>query len=144
MAQKLKNLLIQRSLFIFLAIGVMNTLLNWALMLLLYNRLGLNYWGASAIGFLVTSALSFVLNRRFSFRSAGRLGGDLARFALVIGVCYFVAYLIARPLIQLILGLDALARLRPWSDQIALIFGNVIFTGLNYFGQRFFAFREVK
>lgn len=133
---------LDRSLLIFLVIGVGNTILNWVIMLVLYTNLGLGYWPSSAIGYVVTSALSFALNRRYSFRSKGNVWVDLARFVVVIGVCYFVANAMAKPLIERALRWDALAGLQKWTGQIALIFGNVVFTGLNYVGQRVFAFRD--
>ena len=139
---KLKKLLFDRSLVVFLLIGGLNTLLNWAIMLVLYTNLGMPKWPASAIGYTITSALSFFLNRRFSFHSNGVFWGDLIRFALVIGVCYVAANLIAFPLIDWLLHLPAFASVAKWSGQAALLFGNVVFTILNYFGQRFFAFNR--
>lgn len=139
---KLAALLKERSLWIFLAIGLFNTVLNWALMLWLYNTVELNYWAASAIGFAVTSAISFVLNRRFSFRSEGDVKGDLIRFIIVIAACYVVAYAVARPLVIWVMQLPRLQAIYHLTDQVALIFGNIIFTGLNYFGQKLFAFKR--
>ncbi len=133
---------IDRSLILFLLIGVGNTALNWAIMLVLYTNLGFGYWPASAVGYVLTSALSFILNRRFSFKSKGNVWVDLARFVLVIGVCYFMANAVAKPLIEWALSMPQLSGLSKWSGQIALIFGNVVFTGLNYVGQRLFAFKD--
>ncbi len=131
-----------RSLPIFLAIGVGNTLLNWVLMLVLYTNMGLGFWPSSAIGYVVTSALSFILNRKYSFQSKGNVWIDLARFVAVIGLCYFVANAMAKPLIEWVLRWDVLSVLQKWSGQIALLFGNVVFTALNYVGQRLFAFKD--
>lgn len=142
MLNKILALLKERSLWMFLLVGVGNTLLSMLLMLLLYEQLGLGYWGSSALAFVLGSAFSFIMNRRFSFKSRGNLWGDLARFVLVIAACYLVAFSLSRPLIREMLKWRALTFLAPWADQIAMIAGNVIFTALNYFGQRFFAFRN--
>lgn len=142
LVDKRKPRLLDKSFVIFLLIGGLNTLLNWIIMLVLYTNLGMDEWTASAIGYTLTSALSFFLNRKFSFRSKGAFWGDLIRFALVIGACYLIANLIAFPFIKWLLDLPAFVSIQRWSGQIALIFGNVLFTILNYFGQRFFAFNR--
>ena len=133
---------ISRSLFIFMLIGLGNTGLNMLIMLALYRHFGLGHWSASAIGFVITSALSFLLNRKFSFNSQGKPVSDLWRFVLVIAACYFVAYALALPMIEWAVDLPVFVRLAPWGGEIALLLGNVIFTALNYLGQRFFAFAK--
>lgn len=146
MIQKFKYLFLQRSMLIFLLIGGMNTLLNWALMLLLDGILPLSddprFWVSSAIGYTVTSAISFVLNRKFSFASKNSIRHDLPRFVLVIAACYLIANYAARPLVGWALSWDAFSRFSAYFNQVAMIFGNVVFTILNYFGQRFFAFKR--
>ena len=57
---------------------------------------------------------------------------------LNIAVCYFVAYGLAKPLVTAVLD-NAGEDLR---DAVAMLAGMVIFTGLNYLGQRFFAFKR--
>lgn len=59
------------------------------------------------------------------------------RFAIVIAVCYLVAYGVARPVAYyLFSGTPESVR-----DNIALAIGMIFFTGLNYVGQRQFVFR---
>ena len=136
--------MIDRSLIIFIGVGILNTGLNWVLMLVLSTYFGLNYWASGVIGYTVTSALSFYLNRRFSFHSEGAFWGDLLRFVMVIGLCYLISNSIAKPFIEYMLGFQVLSGFSQYSVQIALIFGNVVFTALNYIGQRFFAFSAKK
>ena len=133
--------LFDRSLIIFLAIGVLNTALSFLIMQGLSWVWGGGYWAPSAIAFAVTSVLSFFLNKRFSFQNEDSVAQTAWRFALVIGVCYLIAYGIARPATGWIL-----AKLLPTAsfdiDRIAMFVGQILFTGMNYFGQRFFAFKE--
>ena len=135
--------LLDKSLLYFLLIGAGNTFLSMGIMFLLYTKAGFGYWGSSAVAFTVTSILSFLLNKRLSFQYEGRVWAAAARFALVIAVCYLIAYSVAQPatawLLKEILGGSAAA---ATIDKVALLTGQVIFTGLNYFGQRFFAFRK--
>ncbi len=134
--------LFDKSLLYFLLIGVGNTLLSMGIMFLLY-KVGFGYWGSSAVAFTVTSILSFLLNKKLSFQYEGHVWAAALRFALVIAVCYLLAYSVAQPatgwLLQKFLGTAVEAKT---IDKVALLTGQVIFTGLNYFGQRFFAFRK--
>jgi putative flippase GtrA len=135
--------LLDKSLLFFLLIGAGNTLLSMGIMYLLYTLAGFGYWGSSAVAFTLTSILSFLLNKRLSFRYEGHVWAAAVRFALVIAVCYLIAYSLAQPATAWLLGKMMSAALSSVTiDKVALLTGQVLFTGLNYFGQRFFAFRR--
>ena len=103
----------------------------------LYNLAHCGYWFSSAMNYVVGSVVSYFLNKHFTFRSATRSWREVLRFAVNIAACWFAAYVLALPLAQAIFDmLSDTAR-----DNIAMLFGMVIFTGLNYLGQRFFAFK---
>ena len=80
--------------------------------------------------------MSFFLNKHFTFRSEAYSLREVLRFALNIAVCYTVAYGVAKPLVVWALA-SAADTVR---DNIAMLTGMCLFTGLNYLGQRFFAF----
>jgi len=135
--------LFDKSLLFFLMIGVGNTLLSTAIMYLLYTLAGFGYWGSSAVAFAVTSVLSFLLNKRLSFQYEGNVWLAALRFSMVIAACYLIAYSLAQPATLWLLTNVAGASLPPETiEKAALLTGQVLFTGLNYFGQRFFAFRK--
>lgn len=123
----------------FLLVGVGNTLLSAVLMFALE---GLGYWPSTAIAYLAGAVMSFFLNRHFTFHSNAAIGPAAARFALNVAVCYVVGYGLAR----LIMGaLEPLGLLPPvWWERLSKLVGMGLYTCLNYFGQRFFAFREEK
>ena len=122
----------------FLLVGVVNTLVGSAIMFGLYNLAGWGYWISSAMNIFLTSVLSFFLNKYFTFQSRGWSLGQVVRFAVNILLCYLVAYGVAQPLCRLALaGAGETVR-----DNVSLLLGMVLFTGLNYLGQRLFAFRE--
>lgn len=124
----------------FLLVGVINTLVGTAIMFGLYNIAGCSYWVASAANYVLTSILSFFLNKYFTFRSRERSVGQVVRFAANIAVCYLIAYGAAKPLcLRLLANVSVSTR-----DNVAMLVGMVFFTGLNYLGQRFFAFRSQK
>ena len=129
--------LIDSSLWKFLLVGVGNTLLSAVIMFLLE---GLGYWPSTAIAYIAGAVMSFFLNRHFTFQSKAPFWPSVLRFAINVAVCYLIAYSLAQPLAELILGWIGLPAI--WVERLAKLGGMVLFTCLNYFGQRFFAFRK--
>lgn len=127
-----------RTIVKFIMVGVLNTLFGAAIMFGLYNLAGCGYWVSSAANYICGSVLSFVLNKYFTFRNHDTVRSTAPRFVVNILVCYFVAYGVAKPLVHLVFG-GLAPRL---ADNAAMLLGMVVFTALNYLGQRFFAFRE--
>lgn len=136
--KKLLKKLLDPSLFRFLVVGCINTAVGSAIMFGLYNLAGCSYWLSSAANYSLTSILSFFLNKHFTFRSRRYSAAEVARFVLNIAVCYLIAYGAAKPLIRWLLS-GASQSVR---DNVSMLAGMVLFTGCNYLGQRFFAFRS--
>ena len=105
----------------------------------LYNLAGCSYWVSSAANYFFASILSYFLNKYYTFRYKGDMAGSALRFAVTIGICYLLAYGIAKPLTLHLV--DGSIR---FQENIAMLVGMVLFTGLNYLGQRFFAFGRKK
>ena len=137
--KQLKNLFDEK-LLKFILVGVVNTLVGMAIMFGLYNLAHCSYWVSSAANYILTSILSYFLNKYFTFKNKERSWKQVLRFAVNIAVCYGLAYGIAKPLMVWLLAGTG------WSQQIqgnlSMLAGSGIFVFLNYFGQRFFAFRS--
>jgi len=121
-------------------VGVANTLFGAAIMFVLYNVFGVNYWISSACNYIFGSILSYFLNKYFTFRDKAKGWKQVLRFAIGIGACYLLAYGLAQPLVGWVLGgfgLTVAAR-----DNIAMVAGMVLFVCFNYLTQRFFTFRK--
>jgi putative flippase GtrA len=120
----------------FILVGVINTLTGGAIMFVFYNLIGADYWISSAANYILTSVLSFFLNKHFTFGIKHWSWGMVAAFVLTIVISYFLAYGIAKPAVYILLKSQR-QRLR---DNAALLLGMCLFTALNYTGQRFIAF----
>lgn len=132
MDKKISNSTVLR----FVLVGVVNTLVGMAIMFGLYNLAHCSYWISSACNYILTSILSFFLNKYFTFQNQEKSGAQAVRFAVNIAVCYLLAYGIAKPLcIWLLSGVSQIIR-----DNVSMLVGMCLFTVLNYLGQRFFAF----
>ena len=131
---------VRRTLPKFLLVGVANTALGAAIMFLLYNLAGTGYWLSTAISYVVGSVFSFFANRSFTFGHKGSVWASAWRFVAVIAVCYGVSFGIARPLTRLVLAHIGAGPVLI--DNAAMVLGMVVFTGLNYIGQRAFVFKS--
>ena len=133
----MKKKLLDASVWKFLLVGVGNTLLSMVLMFLLE---GLGYWPSTAIAYVAGAVMSFFLNRSFTFKSNADFWPSVLKFAVNVAVCYLLAYSIAQPLAGWVLGRTAISPI--WQERLAKLAGMGLYTVLNYFGQRFFAFRN--
>ncbi|MDR2701747.1 MAG: GtrA family protein [Spirochaetaceae bacterium] len=126
--------------FRFLIVGVINTLTGSAIMFILYNAAHLSYWFSSACNYVITSIVSFFLNKYFTFAVKEWSLLMVAAFAANIVCCYCFAYGIAKPVMQYALQSQSI----KIQENGALFAGMCLFTGLNYAGQRFIVFNSQK
>ena len=142
----MRKRLLDSSFIRFLIVGVINTRVGTAVMFELYNLAGLHRWGQagywlSTIGnYTVGSVVSFFLNKHFTFRSREKGRQVVIRFVINIAVCMILAYGIAQKCVELALAGTFLSE--QLQGNIAMLVGMGLFVVLNYFGQRFFAFRK--
>lgn len=130
----------------FLIVGVINTLVGTAVMFGLYNLAGLHEWGQvgywiSTIGnYTVGSVVSFFLNKHFTFKNKEKGKAVVIRFVVNIAVCMLLAYGIAQKAVEAALAGTILSE--QMQGNLSMLVGMGLFVILNYFGQRFFAFRK--
>ncbi len=147
MMEKVKQLL-DPTFFRFILVGIVNTLVGYGVMFGLYNLAGLHTWGdagywiSSAANYIVGSVVSFFLNKHFTFRNQEKGAGVVLRFVINISVCWLLAYGLAKPAVSWALGGMGLGG--QLLGNLTMLFGSGFFVLLNYFGQRFFAFRTPK
>ncbi len=121
----------------FLAVGVLNTIVGYGLT---FGALafGAPYLAATALGTACGLAVSFAMNRRFTFRHRGSAGSAAVRFAAVSLGCYLAAY----PAARAALAGWAASPLTP--DQTAAVAGSAIYTLLHYAALRRIVFNSAK
>lgn len=131
---------IDRSFFRFLLVGVFNTIVGLGMIALLLHVAGIGYWASTFIGNAVGALVSYMLNRRFTFRSNAKVAGSMWRFLLVTLACYGLSYgtgLVAGNLL-------AAALPRFPADRVhdaATLLGTGLYTITNYLGHKYFSFR---
>lgn len=122
----------------FVFVGVLNTLFGTAIMLICYNLIHLNYWVSSACNYIFGSILSYFLNKNFTFQNKEQSWGVVGRFIINILICYLLAYGIAKPLVRFLLSEST----KVIQENGAMLVGMVLFTIINYWGQKYFAFKK--
>ena len=131
---------LSREFLTFLVVGVVNTLVGTAIMLILYNVFGCSYWVSSFCDYFFGSILSYFLNKHFTFHYQGSDWRSIVKFALNIVVCYLIAYSLALPLTRT--ALESLHLSKPVVENVAMLVGTVLFMVINFLGQKFYAFKS--
>lgn len=121
----------------FILVGIVNTAVGTSVMFACYNLLHCNYWFASGANYVVGSILSYFLNKRFTFKNHEKGWKPVLKFLVNISVCYLLAYGIAKPIMVKLLSSKSISI----QENGAMLVGMCLFVGLNYLGQRFFAFK---
>jgi len=133
----MKNNILDKTLVKFLLVGVFNTCVGCGLMFVLYNFFKCSYWFASAMNYIVGGAVSFFLNKYFTFRSTDWSWRQVVRFIINVVVCYIIAYAVAKPLVLYFLSGKSVSL----QENIAMLIGMCLYTILNYLGQKCFTFK---
>jgi len=118
----------------FLLVGMVNTFLGISVTFALRYGPGLGYWPATLGGWLTGATTSFLLNRKYTFRSDAPIPGALLRFAAVLLICYFIAFEIGAKTALLLsqpLGIHPMQ-----TDDAAVWIGTAVYTIINYWGQK--------
>ena len=129
-------------------VGVINTLMGWGIMAVLYNLIHMNYWLSSGISYFIGSVFSYHANAKLTFKVEERDKWLPWRFALNIIVCYLIAFSVAKPFTARALdaiGLSSGGRISTvLLETVAMICGMCIFIVMNFFGQKLLVFRKTK
>ena len=107
-------------------------------MFVFYNVFHLSYWLSSASNYFFGSILSYFLNKSFTFRYGKADLKSILRFTINILLCYLLAYGIAKPVMKYLLSSYSVSI----QENVSMVLGMILFVGLNYLGQRFFAFKK--
>lgn len=125
-------------------VGVINTLMGWVIMAVLYNLIHMNYWLSSGISYFIGSVFSYHANAKLTFKVENKDKWLPWRFAVNIIVCYLVAFSIAQPLVTYLLSMGQRTYSKALTDNIAMLFGMCFFIVMNFFGQKLLVFRKGK
>lgn len=140
---------IDRTLVLYLVLGVLNFILCTAIMFVLFNICNYSEHLAPLVNYGLGSLLWYVSCRYVLFPDQKTTAQKLVRFVVEIIVCYAIAYYaIARPCAELMLRSETMQRLFSFGGvekiqgNCEMSIGAVAYAIINYFGQRYFVFNE--
>lgn len=125
-------------------VGVMNTLLTLGVIFVCKSLLGVNEYVSNALGYVAGLINSFIWNRRWVFRSNGRLSRQAAHFLTAFAICYALQFIFVWVLTQSPFGDLEYTIVSGWVISgygIATLGGNVVYTLANFAYNRLLTFR---
>lgn len=120
----------------FLIVGILNTIIGLGMIFFLLHVAGLGYWLSTFFGNSVGAICSFLLNRSFTFKSNVPFMYGSIRFIAVILICYVASYSLSPNLANLFQRNGIISE-----NDLAVLFGMILYTGSNYIGQKHFVFK---
>lgn len=127
---------------IFLVIGLVNTLFAMAITYSIYNLLHLGYYISSFTGTFSAAVLGFFLNRKITFSSDCKILSSMIKFFTVILLSYIIAFTLSHKLFLYIFSVVNLNLSVSFIEQIAILFAQIIFTLINFTGQKLWTFKR--
>ena len=112
-------------------IGVLNSIITLVLILYIYDILDLHYLIANLIGYIVGLINSFILNKKYTFKSKENLSREIFLFFLLFVICYFLNVLTVMFFMEF-LNID---------NTLSQIAGMLTYTATNFIGNKYWTFR---
>lgn len=130
--------LIDKKLLLFLLVGVINTIVGAGLMFIMYNLFGCGYYFSSVCNYIAGGICSYFLNKFITFKNHQKSFAQIVQFVILLVVCYIIAYVGAKHLVYFICAGKSV----KFRDNTAMITGEILYTALNYLGQRLVVFKN--
>ncbi|WP_160108874.1 GtrA family protein [Pseudomonas izuensis] len=114
----------------FIFVGVLNTLLGYAIIFSCMYLLGATAVVSNVIGYATGLVLSYVLNRKITFQSTSKSRSEIFRFLLVFLVAYFSN-----------LGvLLMLIRIGSVHEGLAQVLAGIVYVFVSFFLNKYYVF----
>ena len=114
------------------AVGVINTGLGYSVIFACMYGAGLGPVVSNVTGYAVGLAVSYVLNRNFTFRSQGAKRAEMMRFVAIFALAYLANLGV---LVALVHGASV-------HEGVAQVVSGVVYFGLSYLLNRYYVFRS--
>lgn len=143
-----KHGFVDRTLVLYLILGILNFIVCTVLMFLLFNKWDFSEHLAPVVNYGLGSLLWYLSCRFVLFREQKTSLRQILRFILEVLACYLISYyLIAPPISRLLLLSPSVQRFFAEFGGVGKLTGNcemsvgvIVYAFLNYFGQRYYVF----
>lgn len=141
--------MMDKTLLIYVIVGVVNFILCSSLMFLLYNRFHVSEHIAPIVNYGLGSTIWYFSCRFLIFRGQPTSAQHLLRFLIEVVVCYLVSYYVIAPLVSMlilqwekVLAFFSFGGVHKIEGNCSMTVGMIAYSVLNYFGQRYFVFSQ--
>ncbi|MDQ0233654.1 GtrA family protein [Metabacillus malikii] len=121
----------------FLLVGILNTCIGLSIVFLSLHALNMSYWSSTLLGNSVGACFSYILNRNFTFGSNVKNSRAMVLFFFVVSASYLIAYQIGYHSLLIVAEKYSFI-----TEDILIVIAAMLYTCLNYFGQKFIAFKR--
>jgi len=133
MIKKIIELLKKNQQFIkFVIVGLMNTTITLVIIFILFNIFKVDYKISNAIGYVAGLINSFFFNKLWTFKSNKNIFLEMLLFFFIFSICYFANL----GLVVLLVECFGIGK------NVAQFPGMILYTLLNYFGNKLLTFRK--
>ena len=115
----------------FSAVGLINTAIGLLVIYALMYFFGIGPLVANGIGYVIALAVSFTLNRSWTFGHSGAIQHALPRYFLVVAVAYIGNFVL------IYYGINHL----DWDSYLAQVAGIIVYSSTTFFGCRLLVFK---
>lgn len=136
-----RNFLKTNTFIRFSLVGVINTAIGLSIIFMLLNMFHLSYWISSSIGTAIGALFSFLLNRKFTFKSSISFQKGAPRFFLIILISFYGGYGLGEWMAEQI-SFPYFLTTYFSEKEIAVFIGACLYTLSNYLGQKMIVFRR--
>ncbi|MCW5640808.1 MAG: GtrA family protein [Rhodoferax sp.] len=116
----------------YLIVGIANTIIGYGVILILQFAFGMRPLAANALGYMIGLAVSYALNRRFTFNSRRSHRASVLAFVGAAAVCYLLNVVVLQVLLT-VFDLPAAA-----AQALAITAYTIAF----YFANKYVVFKE--
>ena len=117
----------------FIIVGLSNTLITLAIIFFCSAVIKLDYRISNFVGYIIGLINSFILNKSWTFKSKNRLHKEIIPFLAMFFVCYFIN-------LSTVIFFKELLEINNLISQGS---GMIIYTITNYFGNKYWAFKNI-
>lgn len=118
----------------FCMVGLINTGITLFIIFLLMKKGRISYEISNGIGYVAGFITSFLLNKKWTFKGNGLIIKEGLYFLLIFFICYSIQFMFLKFFIEKMF-------IKPEYSQI---YSMLIYTGLNFFGNKYITFGKRK
>ncbi len=118
--------------FKFGLVGVMNTIVGWVSFAIFFYVFKIDFKVSNVLSYILGVTNSFIFNKLWTFKSYGFKFKEVFLFLLIFFISFVIQYVVS-------IVLKYNLKIDPF---IAYVVGNIVYTIINFLGNKFLTFKK--